>query len=89
VLFFSLVPNLAHAGVVELVDTQDLKSCEPKRSYGFDSRPRYFNAIINACKSITYRRFLIIRLRIGYNFHTKCENNILIDRILLFTLNFT
>lgn len=33
--------NLAFAGVVELVDTQDLKSCEPKRSYGFDSRPRY------------------------------------------------
>ena len=29
------------AGVVELVDTQDLKSCEPYRSYGFDSRPRY------------------------------------------------
>jgi hypothetical protein len=32
---------MAQAGVVELVDTQDLKSCEPKRSYGFDSRPRY------------------------------------------------
>ena len=32
---------MANAGVVELVDTQDLKSCEPKRSYGFDSRPRY------------------------------------------------
>ena len=29
------------AGMVELVDTQDLKSCEPKRSYGFDPRSRY------------------------------------------------
>ncbi len=29
------------AWVVELVDTQDLKSCEQKRSYGFDSHPRY------------------------------------------------
>ena len=43
VLFFSIChPNrMDDAGVVELVDTQDLKSCEPKRSYGFDSRPRY------------------------------------------------
>jgi len=24
--------------VVELVDTQDLKSCSPQREYGFDSR---------------------------------------------------
>jgi hypothetical protein len=29
------------AWVVELVDTQDLKSCEQKRSCGFDSHPRY------------------------------------------------
>jgi hypothetical protein len=26
------------APVVELVDTQDLKSCDPQRSYGFNSR---------------------------------------------------
>ena len=30
-----LPPN---ALVVELVDTQDLKSCSPQREYGFDSR---------------------------------------------------
>jgi hypothetical protein len=29
------------AVVVELVDTQDLKSCSPKSECGFDSRPRY------------------------------------------------
>jgi hypothetical protein len=29
------------AVVVELVDTQDLKSCTPKSVCGFDSRPRY------------------------------------------------
>jgi hypothetical protein len=29
------------AWVVELVDTQDLKSCGPKRPYGFDPRPGY------------------------------------------------
>ena len=29
------------AGVVEQVDTQDLKSCGSKIPYGFDSRPRY------------------------------------------------
>ncbi len=41
VLFFS-DPNAGkRAGVVELVDTQDLKSCGPQRPYGFDSRPRY------------------------------------------------
>ncbi len=27
--------------MVELVDTQDLKSCGPKRLYGFDSRPEH------------------------------------------------
>lgn len=33
--------GISPAGVVELVDTQDLKSCELLNSYGFDSRPRY------------------------------------------------
>jgi hypothetical protein len=32
---------LIYTLVVELVDTQDLKSCGPKRPYGFDSRLRY------------------------------------------------
>ena len=27
--------------VVELVDTQDLKSCSPQRECGFDSHPEY------------------------------------------------
>jgi hypothetical protein len=40
------------AEVVELVDTQDLKSCEPKSSYGFDSRPRYQSLIINRLSGI-------------------------------------
>ena len=32
------------ARVVELVDTQDLKSCDPYRSCGFNSRPGYHKA---------------------------------------------
>jgi len=28
--------------VVELVDTQDLKSCSPQRECGFKSRPGHF-----------------------------------------------
>ena len=32
---------LHHALVVELVDTQDLKSCSPQRECGFDSRLRH------------------------------------------------
>ena len=33
--------------VVESVDTQDLKSCDPKRSCGFKSRPGYTPALSN------------------------------------------
>ena len=40
------------AGMVELVDTQDLKSCEPKRSYGFDPRSRYNQTLL---KYLNYR----------------------------------
>ena len=34
--------TIAKARVVELVDTQDLKSCSPQRECGFDSRPGHF-----------------------------------------------
>ena len=44
----------AYAGVVELVDTQDLKSCEPKRSYGFDSRPRYITSLKTSQKEVFF-----------------------------------
>jgi hypothetical protein len=36
-IFFEAIFATA-ALVVELVDTQDLKSCSPQREYGFDSR---------------------------------------------------
>jgi hypothetical protein len=32
------LPSLGAAPMVELVDTQDLKSCSPKSEYGFNSR---------------------------------------------------
>jgi hypothetical protein len=65
--FLLLVPSLAHAGVVELVDTQDLKSCEPKRSYGFDSRPRYQDPKLDApgsffCRNPPLFRFVQFQL---------------------------
>ena len=44
------------AWVVELVDTQDLKSCEQKRSCGFDSHPRY---IIDEKPSSLLEGFLV------------------------------
>jgi hypothetical protein len=31
----------SHAGVAELADAQDLKSCDAKASCGFDPRPRH------------------------------------------------
>jgi hypothetical protein len=33
--------KLRGAGVAELADAQDLKSCDPKGSCGFDPRPRH------------------------------------------------
>ena len=68
VLFFSsLVPVPGSAGVVELVDTQDLKSCGPKRPYGFDSRPRYQDPQLDApgsffCRNPPLFRFVQFQL---------------------------
>ena len=45
--------------MVELVDTQDLKSCEPQSSCGFDSRPRYIQKA-SACRGFFV--LLLIRL---------------------------
>lgn len=36
-IMFKFIP----AGVAELADAQDLKSCDPKGSCGFDPRPRH------------------------------------------------
>ena len=36
------VVRLLEAGVAELADAQDLKSCEGKPSYRFDSGPRQY-----------------------------------------------
>lgn len=41
-LFFRITP----ARVVELVDTQDLKSCGQQWLYGFNSRPGYSTSLI-------------------------------------------
>ena len=45
--------------MVELVDTQDLKSCSPKSECGFDSRPRYKtdDRKLNVC--LTYGFFVM------------------------------
>jgi hypothetical protein len=34
-----------NAGVAELADAQDLKSCDPKGSCGFDPRPRHLKTM--------------------------------------------
>ena len=44
------VVRLLEAGVAELADAQDLKSCERKLSYRFDSGPRH-NLIISTLSS--------------------------------------
>ena len=33
-----------YAGVAELADAQDLKSCDPKGSCGFETRPRHLES---------------------------------------------
>jgi hypothetical protein len=38
-IFFGAPESSGQALVVELVDTQDLKSCDPQRSYRFKSDP--------------------------------------------------
>ena len=49
--------------MVELVDTQDLKSCEPYRSYGFDSRSRYKAAKHLFCGFCYFWALLLVRMR--------------------------
>ena len=42
----------SHAGVAELADAQDLKSCDAKASCGFDPRPRQSLTTISSFGSI-------------------------------------
>ena len=54
------------APVVELVDTQDLKSCDPKRSYGFDSRLGHKRDFFTNSREAAQQRaafFLLISVR--------------------------
>jgi hypothetical protein len=46
--------------VVELVDTQDLKSCGPQRPCGFNSRLGHRSKAVRNCKTITYGFFVSI-----------------------------
>ena len=50
--------TIAKARVVELVDTQDLKSCSPQRECGFESRPGHLLKKLNPCKSMICKGFL-------------------------------
>jgi hypothetical protein len=57
---FERVFTMCLAPVVELVDTQDLKSCDPKRSYGFDSRLGHFKAT-----QVAFFVFILLDLRVN------------------------
>ena len=48
--------NWFTAGVAELADAQDLKSCDPQRSYRFDSGPRHHEFISAGWSSMVARR---------------------------------
>ena len=54
------------AAMVELVDTRDLKSLDPKRSCGFESRSRHFTSLVFSL--ITGRREKAVRL-LEYKVH--------------------